>query len=165
MIKIANVLVATDFGPASETALAYGRDLARTFGAALHVLHVIENPMLWAGPETASIDFMAVQKDMEAGAQAALGKVVTAEDRTQLKAVTAVRSGPPALEIIGYARDAHADIIIMGTHGRGLMGHLFMGSVAERVVRMAGCPVLTVRHPEHEFLGPDALQTVASTKR
>jgi len=101
------------------------------------VLHVIENPMLWAGPETASVDFTAVQKDMEAGAHAALDKIVTAEDRTQLKAVTAVRSGPPAIEIIGYARDASADVIIMGTHGRGLLGHLFMGSVAERVVRIA----------------------------
>ena len=164
MIKIANVVVATDFGPVSESALNYGREFARTFGAALHVLHVIENPMLWAGPEAASVDFMAVQRDMEAGARAALDKVVTAEDRTQLKAVTAVRTGPPALEIAGYARDTAADIIIMGTHGRGFVGHVFMGSVAERVVRIAGCPVMTVRHPEHEFLHPDALQTVVVSK-
>ena len=165
MIKIANVLVATDFGAASESALNYGREFARTFGAALHVLHVIENPTMWAGPEAAAVDFVAVQKDMEAGARAALEKVVTDEDRTQLKAVAAVRSGPPALEIVGYARDAGADIIILGTHGRGFVGHMFMGSVAERVVRIAGCPVLTIRHPEHEFLGPDALQTVVASKR
>ena len=55
MIKITNVLVATDFGEASTTALAYGRELARTFGARLLVLHVVENPMLWVGPETAGI--------------------------------------------------------------------------------------------------------------
>lgn len=165
MIKIANVLVATDFGPASESALNYGREFARTFGAALHVLHVIENPMLWAGPEAASVDFMAVQKDMETGARAALDMVVTDEDRRQLKAVTAVRSGPPALEIVGYANHTGADVIIIGTHGRGFLSHMLMGSVAERVVRIAGCPVLTVRHPEHEFLRPDALQTLVAAKR
>jgi nucleotide-binding universal stress UspA family protein len=53
------------------------------------------------------------------------------------------------------------DIIILGTHGRGALAQLFVGSVAERVVRTAPCPVLTVRHPEHEFVLPDALQTVA----
>ena len=51
----------------------------------------------------------------------------------------------------------------MGTHGRGAMAHLLMGSVAERVVRTAPCPVLTVRHPEHEFVVPDALVAVAKT--
>ena len=165
MIKIANVLVATDFGAASESALNYGRELARTFGANLHVLHVIENPILWAGPESATVDFMAVQRDLESGARAALDKVVTPEDRDQLRAVTIVRTGPPALEIVGYANDVGADVIIMGTHGRGFIGHMFMGSVAERVVRIAGCPVLTVRHPEHEFLRPDALQTLVMSKR
>ncbi len=164
MIRIANVLVATDFGPAAKSALDYGRDIARTFGAKLHVLHVIENPMLWAGAEAPTVDFMAVQRDLEAGAHAALERAVTTEDRKQLGAVTAVRSGPPALEIVKYASDSAADIIIMGTHGRGFIGHLMMGSVAERVVRIAGCPVLTIRHPEHEFLLPDALQTVVSAK-
>jgi len=164
MIKISKVLVATDFGPASESALNYGREFARTYGAELHVLHVIENPMLWAGAEAIAVDFMAVQKDMEAGAHTALNNVVTAEDRKQLRAVTVLRSGPPALEIVGYAGDAGVDMIVMGTHGRGVVGHVFMGSVAERVVRDAGCPVLTVRHPQHEFVAPDALQTLASVK-
>jgi nucleotide-binding universal stress UspA family protein len=160
MIKIANVIVATDFGPAAKSALDYGRDLARTFGAKLHVLNVIENPMPWAGPEASTVDFMAVQRELEAGARAALDRAVTTEDREQLEAVTAVRSGPPALEIVKYARDSAADIIIMGTNGRGFIGDLMMGSVANRVVRIAGCPVLTIRHSEHEFLRPDALQTV-----
>jgi nucleotide-binding universal stress UspA family protein len=63
---------------------------------------------------------------------------------------------------VQYARDESIDLIVMGTHGRGPFSHLLMGSVAERVVRAAPCPVLTVRHPEHEFVGPDAL--VAATQ-
>ena len=56
------------------------------------------------------------------------------------------------------------DIILMGTHGRGMMAHLLMGSVAEKVVRIAPCPVLTVRHPEHEFIQPDALVSVGAVR-
>ena len=161
MIKISDVLVATDFGPASETALDYAREFARTFGARLHVLHVVENASVYAGPEAVGVDFARVQADLEAGARNALARLVTAEDRVQLKAETVIRSGSsPTFEIVDYAKNARVDIIIVGTHGRGVMGHLLMGSVAEKVVRLAPCPVLTVRHPEHEFIQPDALQMI-----
>jgi nucleotide-binding universal stress UspA family protein len=166
MIKINNVLVATDFGEASMAALTYGREFARTFGARLHVLHVIENPMmLYNGAEVAGVDFARVQAELEAGAQNALDRIMTAEDREQLSAVTTIRTGnTPAYEIVSHAKLANIDLIIMGTHGRGFMNHLLMGSVAEKVVRMSPCPVLTVHHPEHEFLLPDAMQTVTSRR-
>lgn len=165
MIKITNVLVATDFSDASESALLYGREFARTFGATLHVLHVVENPMMWAGPESSGVDFARLQAEVEAGAQNTLDRIVTAEDRQQLQAVTAIRTGnSTAFEIAGYAKGEGIDIILMGTHGRGVMRHLLMGSVAEKVVRIAPCPVLTVRHPEHEFIQPDALETVGAVK-
>lgn len=166
MIKITSVLVATDFSDASDSALLYGREFARTFGATLHVLHVVENPMVWAGPESAGVDFGRLQAELEAGAQSKLERLVTAEDRQQLKAVTAIRTGSStAFEIAGYAKGEGIDIILMGTHGRSMMGHLLMGSVAEKVVRIAPCPVLTVRHPEHEFIQPDALQIAGAVKR
>jgi len=166
MIKIANVLVATDFSDASESALLYGREFARTFGATLHVLHVVENAVMWAGAEAVSVDFARLQAELEASAQNTLNRIVTAEDRQQLKAVAAVRTGSsPAFEIAGYATSEGIDIILMGTHGRGMVRHLLMGSVAEKVVRIAPCPVLTVRHPEHEFIQPDALETVGAVKR
>ena len=165
MIKIQNVLVATDFSPGSDTALNYGREFARTFGGSLHVLHVVENPYLYAGPELVGIDIAAVQKDLEAGAYAALDRRVTEDDRRELHATTVVRTGnKPAYEIATYARHANIDVIIVGTHGRGVMGHLLMGSVAEKVVRVAPCPVLTVRHPEHEFILPDALSLAAISR-
>ncbi|HKY19900.1 MAG TPA: universal stress protein [Vicinamibacterales bacterium] len=158
MIKITNVLVATDFSDTSASALNYGREFARTFGATLHVLHVVENSLMWVGPEASGIDFVQLQAELAAGARERLGQTVTAEDRLQLKAVTAVRTGDsPAFEIAAYAKAERIDLIVMGTHGRGIMGHLLMGNVAEKVVRIAPCPVLTVHHPEHEFIQPDAL--------
>ena len=165
MIKINNVLVATDFSDASEPALAYGREFARTFGAALHVLHVIENPIMFAGPEAIAVDVVRIQADLEAAAQIALDRIVTAEDRRQLKALTAIRtSSSPALEIATYAKTEGVDIIVLGTHGRRFMSHLLMGSVAEKVLRIAPCPVLTVRPREHDFILPDALEMAGAVK-
>jgi nucleotide-binding universal stress UspA family protein len=161
MIKMNKVLVATDFSDASQSALLYGREFARTFGAALHVLHVTENPVVWTGAESVGVDWVRVRADLEEGAQNVLNRIVTAEDRVQLKAVTAVLSGnSPAFEIADYAKREGIDLIVMGTHGRGMVGHVLMGSVAEKVVRIAPCPVLTVRYPEHEFILPDALEAV-----
>ena len=65
------------------------------------------------------------------------------------------------MAIVEYARVEDIDLIVIGTHGRGALAHLVMGSVAERVVRFAPCPVLTVRHPEREFARPDTLAAVA----
>ena len=71
-------------------------------------------------------------------------------------------SDDPADAITEYAKTANIDLIVMGTNGRGAVAQLLVGSVAERVVRTAHCPVLTVKHPEHEFVLPDeVLQTTA----
>ena len=122
--------------------------------------------MIWAGPESASINLAQLQADLEARALEQLNALVTAEDRAQLAAQVVMRTGnSPAFEIAEYARDAAIDLLVMGTHGRGRVAHLLMGSVAEKVVRMAPCPVLTVRHPEHEFIMPDALQAVEKARR
>ena len=163
MITIKHVLVATDFGEASETALAYGRELARMSGATLHVLHVVEDIFARAiGVDAYLPDFSELQRQLEEAGRKQLDVVVTADDRRELGAKAITRtSATPAQVITSYAKEASIDLIVMGTHGRGGMAHLFMGSVAERVVRTAPCPVLTVRHPEHEFVGPDALQAVA----
>jgi nucleotide-binding universal stress UspA family protein len=164
MITLNRILVATDFGEAAEAALGYGRALSRVFGASLTVLHVAEDLLTASfGIEGYVGGYPDFQRSIEEGARKQLDALLTEQDRTDLGAIAVLRtSGSPALTIVNYARDINADLIIMGTHGRGAMAHLLMGSVAERVVRTASCPVLTVKHPEHEFVLPDAL--VATTK-
>jgi nucleotide-binding universal stress UspA family protein len=161
MITIKNVLVPTDFGEAAATALTYGRDFARTFGATLHVLHIVEDVFARAvGVEVYVADLASARRGLEESARKELEAVVREEDRRELGAKAVITTAPaPALAIAEYAKKAGVDLIVMGTHGRGAMAHLFMGSVAERVVRTAPCPVLTVRNPQHEFVVPDALQT------
>jgi universal stress protein A len=163
MIALNKILVATDFGPASDSALRYGQALARSFGAALHVLHVTEN-VFARGMDGFGYATIApqVQDDIERAGQKQTEELLSDEDRRELKAVAVtVTSNTPAPAIVEYARGHSIDLIVLGTHGRGPVAHLFMGSVAERVVRTAPCPVLTVRDPEHEFVLPDALVAVS----
>ena len=165
MIALNHILVATDFSEPADVALAYGRALARQFGATLHVLHVVED----LGPRFVELplyvdDLDRLQTEAEAAARTRLQLLLSEEDRKALHAKAIVlTSTSPSREIVGYARDAMPRIgcIVMGTHGRGAVAHFLMGSVAERVVRSAPCPVLTVRHPQHEFVMPDAVTTTA----
>jgi nucleotide-binding universal stress UspA family protein len=167
MIAIKNILVATDFSAPSEAALFYGKDFARTYGAALHVLHVVDDvgTRVVMAPMAMTPDVGTLQVELEAGARQALDDLLTDEDRRVLHARPVLRVSSQAADtIVSYARDAEIDLIIIGTHGRTGLTHFFMGSVAQHVVRMAPCPVLTVRHPEREFVRPDALQTTTAAR-
>jgi nucleotide-binding universal stress UspA family protein len=164
MIRLNNILVATDFGEASEAALNYGRDLARTYGSTLHVLHAADDVMMRFAAEGTMTFLPDLQTEVEDAARQRIDALVTDEDRTQLRAKAVVGTSlSPAGTIVRYANEHGIGLIVMGTHGRKALTHVLMGSVAERVVRTAPCPVLTVKHPEHEFLVPDALVAVART--
>jgi nucleotide-binding universal stress UspA family protein len=162
MITLKRILVPTDFSETSDAALNYGRALARTFGSSLHVLHVAENifSRAFAGEGYVAI-VPELQADLERSARERIAELLIDNDTPKLDTQGVVTtSNATALEIVAYAKKNDIDLIVMGTHGRGGVAHLFMGSVAERVVRTAPCPVLTVRHPEHEFVLPDALVAV-----
>ena len=163
MLAIRNVLVGTDFSECAGVALMYGRAIARQFGARLHVVHAVE-PVMMAdvgiGGYAAAVP--QIQDELETAAKAELDQLLTEDDRTQLRVTAAiVPFETPARAIVDYAGREAIDLIIIGTHGRRGFTHLLMGSVAESVVRSAPCPVLTVRHPEREFLAPDALVEAA----
>jgi nucleotide-binding universal stress UspA family protein len=165
MISLKNILVATDFGEAADTALTYGRTLAGAFGATLHVLHVIDTAHLNTLGALGAEAYAGITPDLleqvEQAAGARLDERVMDSDGSGPPTRKALwRALVPATAITQYADDQRVDLIVMGTHGRRGVPHLLMGSVAERVVRTARCPVLTVHHPEHEFISPDRLTAV-----
>jgi nucleotide-binding universal stress UspA family protein len=164
MILLKSILVATDFSEPSAAALAYGRELACSFGAQLTVFHAAGNAAARAyGSDAFAFIDPGLQGDVETAARTRIEALIAGERRHGLNAKAVVlTSNMPASAIADYAHQASVDLIVMGTHGRGAVTHLLMGSVAERVVRTAPCPVLTVRHPDREFVLPDTLVAVAS---
>jgi len=154
MIALKKILVPTDFSDPSQSAVKYARAFAEQFGAAVHVLHVIEDPYLFAPTSEGFAVPPNFREDLEASARERLKRVLPAGDQGTIRAELVLKHGSPFVEIVRYARDHGIDLIVMGTHGRGPIAHMLLGSVAEKVVRKAPCPVLTVRSPEHEFVMP-----------
>lgn len=163
MVVLRNILVAADFEETSGAALDYGRNLAHSYGSTLHILHAVENVLVRFAGEGALALLPDLQAAVESDARKRMEALVTAWDRTTLRAKAVIVTAPePAEAIVEYAKEHDIDLIVMGTHGRRGFTHMVMGSVAERVVRTAPCPVLTMRRPERELIGPDALLAVAS---
>lgn len=133
----ARILVATDFSPHSEAALAYGRELAHRCDSALHLMHITENPFLRAA--------VSDRRSSEEAAAQWLHDRLTEADRRRGSVAIVEQSDEPAEEILRYAKSTNIDLIVMGTHGRTGLARIVLGSVAEAVVRAAPCPVLTVR--------------------
>jgi nucleotide-binding universal stress UspA family protein len=155
MINLKRIVTATDFSPPSQVALRYASALAKAFGAEVILCHVLESP-----------DFLSTLPPVAEGYfPPNLAEIQEQHARTQCEQSLAqvglvgakllFPQGGPAHEIVRIAAEQNADLIIVGTHGRGAVAHLLLGSVAERVVRSAPCPVLTVRSGEHEFVTPD----------
>ena len=155
MIAIKTILVPTDFSEASEAALKYGKALAEAFHSSLHVVHVMEDLLAHAWAAEVYVASMPnLREEIEKEATERLGAMLTAEERERLHVSTAVIAGNPFVEIIRYAKANNVDLIVLGTHGRGPIAHMLLGSVAEKVVRKSPCPVLTVRDAQHEFVMP-----------
>jgi nucleotide-binding universal stress UspA family protein len=154
MILLKKILVATDFNQPSDAALTYGRALAQRFDATLTVLHVAHVVTTAIG--TAGGRFVDAQRDAEEAARLRVQALLTEEERRALGAMAvAIVSVVPEDTIVRFAKDADVDLIVLGTHGRSGVAHMLLGSVAEKVVRTAPCPVLTVKHFERDFVLPD----------
>jgi len=155
-IGIKKILCPTDFSENSEHALKYALTLATLSQAELRLFHVVE-PITY--PQSTKLfepvlDEVELMMKMEAAFQTQLENQVSALKEEYPKITGKLVKGNTFLEIIQAARDESVDIIVMGTHGRTGLAHVLIGSVAEKVVREAPCPVLTVKHPEHEFVRP-----------
>ena len=138
MKTVARILVATDFSDDSGTALAWGEELARRFEAEIVLLHVEEPLDRTPG--------YALDGERHRVAEDELSRLVDRLAERGFRARGLLRNGSPFEQIVQTANTEPADMIVLGTHGRTGLSHLLMGSVAERVVRSAHCPVLTVRY-------------------
>ena len=144
MIAIRDILVPTDFSEPAEAALDFAKALANEFGSRIHLFHVVATPQVGWAAEGSTYSWPTLLADLETEGRTYLERLVPATDPLASRITCATAIGSPVDEILTYATDHHIDMIVMGTHGRGLMGHMFLGSVAERVVRRATVPVLTV---------------------
>jgi universal stress protein A len=165
-MPVSNILVPTDFSEGSAEAVRYAHDLAVRLRATLHVLHVVENPFapgafmeMYSPP---SPDYFV---DLERQADDRLHASLSPEDKKRCPVVMITRMGVPATEILQRAAEQpRIDLIVMATHGRGGVARLVMGSVADKIIRGAPCPVLTMReHPHAPGYAVEPLTSHAST--
>ena len=155
MIKLRKVLVPTDFSESARHALTYGISFAREYEAELSVVHVVENLTVGYASDLFPVPMAEVFQEISGYAKVELAKL---GEEARAKGVTVVEQvvqGKPSAEIIRFARETEVDMIVLGTHGKGMLDQALFGSTTERVVRRAPCPVLTVRLAEHEFVDGD----------
>jgi nucleotide-binding universal stress UspA family protein len=147
MVDVGKILLAVDFSENSAKACEYGLMLARKFGARIILLHVINEPVDLRGFYVPHISFERLEKEIEEGAVKMMDKFVITSLEGYANVETCIVSGIPYEEILKKADDEQVGMIVLGTHGRAGIDHFLFGSTAERVVRTAPCPVLTVRLP------------------
>jgi nucleotide-binding universal stress UspA family protein len=146
MSRLKRLLVPTDFSPASDIAFNYALDMAVREGASIHLLHVIETATLTAVfPDGLYAELPGLRERLIGEAERRLAETAQQCAAANVVATTQVLIGAAASAITGEAGARGTDLIVMGTHGRSGFEHLMLGSVAERVLRSAHCPVLTVR--------------------
>jgi universal stress protein A len=146
VISIRRILVPTDFSDCALPAVRYAAELADKFSAELILLHVVPDTVL-ALPDAVmpTPAPMADLAELTESGKTGLANLIAAEKLESRHPRPEVRIGSPATEIVAAAKDLHADLVCVGTHGRGGLARVILGSVAEMVVRQAPCPVLTVR--------------------
>ena len=150
MKPFTRILTAIDFSENSECAFDYALTLATQFNAELTILHVINEPVDLRGFYVPHISFEQLEKEIEEGAVKMMETFCTSRLGTFSNYKTVIVTGIPYEEITSAAAKIDASLIVLGTHGRTGLDHILFGSTAERVVRSASCPVLTIRLPEAE---------------
>lgn len=154
MIHINKILHPTDFSANSNHALKYACAFANHFGAELYLIHVIADLAMLTLPPVDGYLPEGYFQDARRRGQEELAKLPGQDLIGKAPVIRDVLEGAPFTEIIRYAHEHGIDIIVMGTHGYSGLTHMLMGSIAEKVVRKAPCPVLTVQPEGHEFVMP-----------
>lgn len=155
MIQLERILVPTDFSESARHALTYGLSFAKEYQAELVLLHVVENLTVGYASDLFPVPMAEVFQEISGYAKAELAKLAEEARRRGVAVRDEVAQGKPSAEIIRFAAENAVDMIVLGTHGKGVLDQALFGSTTERVVRRAPCPVLTVRTVEHEFVAGD----------
>ncbi len=152
MISLKKILCPVDHSDCSKEALKYAVSFAMKDEAKLYLLHIIDIRSF-----SESLDTMAPQIPDNETVQQLRNKLldcIPEEMRDDMDVEAIVIQGIPFVEIVSTSRKKEIDMIVMGSHGRTGISHMMLGSVSEKVVRKAPCPVLIVRQPDHEFVMP-----------
>ena len=152
MISLKKILCPIDHSDCSKEALKYAVSFAMKDEAKLYLLHIIDIRTFNEGLEAMSMQ-IPDEETLELLRKKLLD-CIPQEIRDDMKVEAIVVQGIPFAEIISTAREKEIDMIVIGSHGRTGLKHMMLGSVSEKVVRKAPCPVLTVRHTDHEFVMP-----------
>ncbi|GIW86903.1 MAG: universal stress protein A [Isosphaeraceae bacterium] len=152
MLEIRSILAPTDFSQHAASGLRYACGLAERFEATLHLLHVLPEVIAPIGPEPMLVPTIPAEyyREAEQTALQALETALLPEFGKPAQVRRTVHWGDPVLAITQYAREQSIELIVISTHGRTGLSHVLLGSVAERIVREAPCPVLTVRDPRRD---------------
>lgn len=148
-MKVERILFPTDFSEGSFHALPYAVDLARHYNAKLYIIHVLYDIARATESHIPHVSMDELYKEMTTWAEKEIGKCCIEETRGLSNVEKKILRGIPYDEIMKFATEEKIDLIVMGTYGRSGFERLLFGSTAERVVRRAPCPVMTVRIPKH----------------
>lgn len=147
MIRVLKVLLPTDFSAGANHALEHALLYARTFDAELLLLHVVETLAVGYASDLFPVPMSEVLQEMTGYAQGELDLLAKRAEQAGVRARVLVIQGKPSHEIVRLAEQERVDLIVLGTHGKGVLDHALFGSTTERVIRKAACPVLSCREP------------------
>lgn len=151
-MQIRSILLPTDFSECGNYALTYAASFARTFGASIICVHVIEPmvPTVGYSGMTEPLPLADISAQLEDSAERELPKLAEGEECAGLEIEEVIVHGEAASEIVRVAKDRQVDLIVLSSHGRTGLGRILFGSTAEAVVRHAPCPVLVVKPPQED---------------
>jgi nucleotide-binding universal stress UspA family protein len=155
VINLKKILVPIDFSEFSKNALKYAVPFAKQFNAEIVLLYVVEPTIYPADFSFGQIGLPGIEEELRKRGTEELRKLAASEIQDIVKSRTRVETGKAFAEINRVAKEESADLIIIATHGHTGIEHAIFGSTAEKVVRKAPCPVLSVRTPEHEFVSEE----------
>ncbi len=157
-LTIKKILVPIDFSDYSKSALRYSVNFAKSFNASITLIYVVEPIIYPPDFSMGQIAIPTVNTEWDERAKEELDKLAKTEIPAELKVKTLIKTGKPFIEIIETAKEEDSDLIIIATHGHTGVEHILFGSTAEKVVRKAPCPVLTLREPIKGFNYKDEIK-------